>query len=206
MEIIGSLDEIAAAACREADRARIDSYEYLSVHVGPYEAMLLFGPDAIFGEVVSNVLLPADDALSPEQESRLESLGWAQPEHPLQPSFHRTWSTLSASETIVRDLLTAFICVAELAEGEQVGCSGGAWCGSPGAVCAYDCGGDDGEGLPGVREPESFGHLGHRSKAARSQRVGVADVNRRPQSRDDGLNIIRRFHLGVREQRKHGPN
>ena len=74
-------------------RARIHSYEALSVSAGPYYATLLFNADAIIGEVVSNVLLPADHALSPGQEHRLETLGWTQPDDEFGPSFHRTWST-----------------------------------------------------------------------------------------------------------------
>jgi hypothetical protein len=94
------------------------------------------------GEVVSNVLLSADDAMSPEQEGRLESLGWTQPDGMFHRFFHRTWTTEDASETIVRDLLTAFICVAELEEGDQVACSGGTWCGAPGTGFASDGRGD----------------------------------------------------------------
>ena len=139
MEIIGTLNEIAAAARSEIDRARIHSYEALAVNVGSYQARVLFNPDAIIGEVVSNVLLPADRALSPKQESRLESLGWTRPDDMFHPFFHRTWSTVTASETIVRDLLTAFICAAELEEGEEVACWGGAWCGAPGS--GYPCNG-----------------------------------------------------------------
>ena len=86
---------------------------HLSTYAGPHLASLLFNRHAIIGEVVSNVLLPPDDALSPEQQDRLESLGWTQPDDMFHPFFHRTWSTEAASETIVRDLLTALICVAE---------------------------------------------------------------------------------------------
>ena len=114
-----------------------------------YEVTLLLRPDAIIGEVVSNVWLSADDALSAEQEVRLESLGWTQPGDLFHPFFHRTWSTETASETIVRDLLTAFICVAELQEGEQVACSGGYWCGNPGTVCAAGGCVDEGAGPVG---------------------------------------------------------
>jgi hypothetical protein len=142
MRIIGTLNEIAATAHSEVDRARIHSYEILSVYVGPYTATLLFNRDAIVGEVVSNVLLQADDALSPMQEDRMESLGWAPPDDMFHPLFHRTWSTEDASEAIVRDLLTAFICVAELEEGEQVGCEGGAWCGAPGLGYPCNCPGN----------------------------------------------------------------
>jgi hypothetical protein len=142
MPITGTLAEIAATARSAVDRARTHSYRYLAVYVGPYDATLLFRPDAVFGEVVSNVLLSADDALSPEQEDRLESFGWSQPDETLNPFFHRTWSTEAASETIVRDLLTAFICVAELEEGDQVDYSGGSWCGIPGLKCAASGCGD----------------------------------------------------------------
>jgi len=139
MQIIGTLDEIAATAHREVDRARMHSCEFLSVFVAPYGATVLFNPDAIIGEVVSNKELSADDALSPKQEARLESLGWTPPDDQFHRFFHRTWSTGEATETIVRDTLTAFICVAELEEGEQVTCLGGAWCGAPGL--GYPCDG-----------------------------------------------------------------
>ena len=140
MPFIGTLNEIAATAHSEVDRARIHSYQSLSVYVGPYRATLLFNRDAIVGEVVSSVLLQADDALSPKQDDRMESLGWTPPDDTLHPFFHRTWSTEDASETIVRDLLTAFICVAELEEGEQVACEGAAWCGAPGLEYPCECG------------------------------------------------------------------
>jgi len=112
------------------------------VYVGRYTATLLFNHDAIVGEVVSNVLLPSEDALSPRQEDRLESLGWTQPDDMFHPFFHRTWSTQEESETIVRDLLTAFICVAELQEGQEVACEGGSWCGAPGRGYPCHCGAD----------------------------------------------------------------
>ncbi len=155
MQITGTLNEIAAIAHREVDRARIACYEYLGVYVGPYEAKVLFRPDAIFGEVVSNVLLAADEALSPAQERRLELLGWARPDDRFQPFFHRTWSTGTASETLVRDLLTAFICAAGLEEGDQVSCTGGEWCGNPGTQCAWD----DSHGDPAEdpRDPGDWG-------------------------------------------------
>jgi hypothetical protein len=137
MPITGTLDEVAAIARREVDRARAHSYEGLSVYVGPYLANALFNRDAIIGEVVSNVLLPSDYALSQRQEDRLESLGWSRPDRMYQPFFHRTWSTEVASESIVRDLLTGFICVAELEEGDQVGLSMRPWCGAPGS--GYQC-------------------------------------------------------------------
>jgi hypothetical protein len=150
MEIIGTLNEIAAIAHREVDRARINGYEFVGVSVGPYEAKVLCRPDAIFGEAVSNVLLAVDEALSPTQERRLELLGWARPDDRFQPFFHRTWSTGTASETLVRDLLTAFICVAGLEEGEQVACEVGEWCGNPGTRCAWEhAHGDPGEDPPG---------------------------------------------------------
>jgi hypothetical protein len=148
MEIIGTLDEVAAIARREVDRARIHSYEGLSVYAGPYLANVLLNPDAIIGEVVSNVLLPSEHALSAKQEGRLQSLGWTQPDEMFQPFFHRTWSTEVSSESIVRDLLTAFICAAEIEEGEEVGCSMGTWCGAPGS--GYEC---DGCGQPGEVPP-----------------------------------------------------
>jgi hypothetical protein len=110
---------------------------------------LLFNRHAVIGEVVSNVLLRPDDALSPEQEERLESLGWTRSDDMFHPFFHRTWSTEAASETIVRDLLTAFICVAELVEGEQVACSGGTWCGAPGSGYACNGRGDHGNAAHG---------------------------------------------------------
>ena len=142
MPIIGTLNEIAATAESEVDRARIHAHESLSVYVGPYMATLLFNHDAVVGEVVSNVVLQPEDALSPGQEARLESLGWTQPDEMFHPFFHRTWSTEEASGTIVRDLLTAFICVAELEEGEEVACEGGAWCGAPGRGYPCHCGTD----------------------------------------------------------------
>jgi len=138
MPIMGTLNDIADLARREVDRARIHSHESLSVSAGPYWATLLFNGDAIIGEVVSNVVLPADEALGPQQEDRLESLGWTRPDGRSRPYFDRRWFTLEASETIVRDLLTAFICVAELEEGEQVTCGGGYWCGVTGWGCAGD--------------------------------------------------------------------
>ena len=154
MEIIGTLNEIATTANREIDRARVHSYEALCVNVGPYLAKVLCNPDAIIGEVVSNVLLSGDDALSPEQENRLESLGWSRPGDMFHPLFHRTWSTVTASETIVRDLLTAFICAAELEEGEEVAFWVRAWCGAPGS--GYPCNGhgDDAEA------PRGYGDRG----------------------------------------------
>ena len=142
MPIIGNLNEIAATAHNEVDRARIHSYEFLSVYVGPYKATVLFNRDAIVGEVVSSLVLQADEALSQKQEGRLESLGWTPPDDMFHPLFHRTWSTEDASETIVRDLLTALICVAELEEGEQVACEAGAWCGAPGSGYPCACPGD----------------------------------------------------------------
>lgn len=146
MTVIGTLNEIAAAARGEVDRARIHSYEYLSVGGRcPYLATLLFNRRAIVAEVVSNALLTPDDALSPKQEDRLESLGWARPDDMFHPFFHRAWSTEAESETIVRDLLAAFICVAKLEEGEQVACSGGAWCGAQGSGYACDGRGHYGE-------------------------------------------------------------
>jgi hypothetical protein len=151
MPISGTLNEIAATARSEVDRARIHSYEYLSVYAGAYLATLLLNRHAIIGEAASNVLLPADDALSPEREDRLESLGWTRPDDMFHPFFHRTWSTEAASETIVRDLLTALICVAGLEEGEQVACSGGTWCGAPGSGYACDGRSDWGK-LPVVPE------------------------------------------------------
>ena len=42
MPFIGTLSEIAATTHREVDRARIHSYECLSVHRGPYVATLFF--------------------------------------------------------------------------------------------------------------------------------------------------------------------
>jgi hypothetical protein len=152
MPIIGTLDEVAAIARQEVDRGRIHSYEGLSVYVNPYLARVLLNRDAIIGEVVSNVLLPRHDALSPSQEDRLESLGWSQPDVMYQPFFHRMWSTEVASESIVRDLLTAFICVAELEEGEQVSLSMRPWCGAPGS--GYQC---DGWGEYGGDPPPGFG-------------------------------------------------
>ena len=137
MPIIGTLDEIAATAHSVVNRARIHSYESLSVYAGPHMATLLFNRDAIVGEVVSNVQLQAGDALSPKQEDRLMSLGWTPPDDTFHPFFHRTWSTEDLSETIVRDLLTAFICVAELEEGEQVACERDPWCGASGS--GYPC-------------------------------------------------------------------
>jgi hypothetical protein len=149
MEIVGTLNEIAAQVGRDAERARVHSSVALSVYRGPYGATLLFNPDAVIGEVVSNVLLSEDDALSPEQEDRLESLGWTRPDDMFHPFFHRTWSTGAASETIVRDLLTAFVCVAELEEGEPVAYSGRAWCGAPGSGYPCEGHGEGGEGPPG---------------------------------------------------------
>jgi hypothetical protein len=139
MPFKGTLDEVAAIAESEIDRARIHSYEGLTVSVGPYLANVLLNPDAIIGEVVSNVLLPCDHELSPVQEKRLQSLGWAQPDQAFKPFYHRTWSTEVPSVSIVRDLLTAFICVAQLEEGEQVVCSMDSWCGAPGS--GYECDG-----------------------------------------------------------------
>jgi hypothetical protein len=135
---------------------------HLSTYAGPHLASLLFNRHAIIGEVVSNVLLPPDDALSPEQQDRLESLGWTQPDDMFHPFFHRTWSTETASETIVRDLLTALICVAELEEGEQVACSGGTWCGAPGS--GYAC---DGRGQYG-ESPHGSGNWGLSAAEARN--------------------------------------
>jgi hypothetical protein len=137
MPIIGTLNEIAATVHSEVDRARIHAFEALMVYAGPYDAALLFNRDAIVGEVVSNAMLPPDDALSHEQENRLEALGWTPPDDLLHPRFHRTWTLQAASGTIVRDLLTAFICVAELEEGGQVACSVDTWCGVPGS--GYPC-------------------------------------------------------------------
>ncbi len=148
MEFIGTLDEVAEIARRQVDRARIHSYEGLSVYVGPYLANVLLNPDAIIGEVVSNVLLPTDHALSVKQEVRLQSFGWARPDGTLQPFFHRTWSSEVPSESIVRDLLTAFICAAGLEEGEEICCSMGSGCGAPWS--GYEC---DGCGQPGDWDP-----------------------------------------------------
>ena len=137
MPIIGTLDEIAAVAQGEVDRARIHGYEALSVSAGPYDVVLFFNRDAIIGEAVSNVVLAPEDALSREQQDRLVSLGWARPDDLFHPRFHRAWSREAASGTIVRDLLTAFICVAELEEGAEVACERDAWCGAPGS--GYPC-------------------------------------------------------------------
>jgi hypothetical protein len=159
MPFKGTLDDVAATARREIDRARIHSYEVLTVFVGPYVANVLLNPDAIIGEVVSNVSLPSDYELSPTQEERLQSLGWTRPDQGSQPFFHRTWSAEVPSGSIVRDLLTAFICVAQLEEGEQVVCSIGPWCGAPGS--GYECDGClrethiPGRGGPATGTPDS---------------------------------------------------
>lgn len=148
MERTGTLDQVAAMTHVSVDVARIHSYEALSVSAGPYYATLFFNADAIVGEVVSNVLLPADQALSPGQEHRLETLGWMQPDDEFRPSFHRTWSTGAGSETIVRDLLAAFVCVADLEEGDLVNFSRNFWCGAPGGGYPCRCA-EDGEASPG---------------------------------------------------------
>ena len=153
MPIIGTLNEIAAIALREVDRARIHSYESLSVSAGPYDVALLFNRDAIIGEAASNVVLAPEDALSAKQEDRLESLGWARPDDLFHPRFHRTWFTEAASERIVRDLLTAFICMAELEEGAQVAFDGYAWCGAPGSGFPCEHLADDGDPPRGSGDP-----------------------------------------------------
>ena len=153
MPIIGTLDEIAAVAHGEVDRARIHGYEALSVSTGPYDVALFFNRDAIIGEAISNVMLAPEDALSCEQQDRLVSLGWARPDDLFHPRFHRAWPREAASETIVRDLLTAFICVAQLEEGAEVVCERDAWCGAAGSGYPCEHLTDDGAAPGGSGDP-----------------------------------------------------